>query len=67
MQASEFGIVPDRDVMPIFREFLAPRHEEFRQSTRWSLYNAFTEVAKKYSPEKHTKFYTGLNSIFDVN
>ncbi len=67
MQASEFGIVPDRDVMPVFREFIAPRHEVFRQSTRWSLYNAFTEVAKKYSPEKHGKFYSGLNSIFDVN
>jgi len=63
MQASEFGIVPDRDVMTIFREFLAPRHEEFRHSTRY----AFTEVAKKYSPEKHGKFYSGLNSLFEFN
>jgi len=36
----------------IYEEWLAPRHEEFKPRTAWSLYNATTEVAKRFAPAR---------------
>ena len=43
------------------------RHEEFAEPTRWSLLNAFTEYAKKYSPGRADVCYRGLTSLFGLD
>ncbi len=67
VKAAEAGAVNSSDIVPIFREFKEPRHEEFAEPTRWSLLNAFTENAKKYSPARADQCYRGLNRLFGLD
>lgn len=41
-----------------------PRHEEFRQRTAWSLFNAFTEMQKGASPRAQMDSSLRLSSLF---
>lgn len=67
VKAAEAGAVNSCDIVPIFREFKDPRHEEFTEPTRWSLLNAFTENAKKYSPARADQCYRGLTRLFGLD
>ena len=67
VKAAEVGTVNSSDILPIFREFKEPRHEEFADPTRWSLLNAFTENAKKYSPARADICYRGLTRLFGLD
>lgn len=67
VKAAEAGAVNSCDIIPIFREFKQPRHEEFTDPTRWSLLNAFTENAKKYSPARADQCYRGLTRLFGLD
>ena len=67
VKAAEAGAVNSCDILPIFREFKEPRHEEFAEPTRWSLLNAFTENAKKYSPARADVCYRGLTRLFGLD
>ena len=67
VRAAEVGAVNSCDIVPIFREFQNPRHEEFAEPTRWSLLNAFTEHAKKYSPGRADVCYRGITRLFGLD
>ena len=67
VRAAEVGAVNSCDIVPIFREFQKPCHEEFAAPTRWSLLNAFTEHAKKYSPGRADVCYRGLTRLFGLD
>jgi hypothetical protein len=67
VRAAEVGAVNSCDIVPIFREFQNPCHEEFAEPTRWSLLNAFTEHAKKYSPGRADVCYRGLTRLFGLD
>ncbi|MBQ7206746.1 MAG: DUF932 domain-containing protein [Lentisphaeria bacterium] len=67
VRAAEIGAVNSCDIVPIFREFQKPCHEEFAEPTRWSLLNAFTEHAKKYSPGRADVCYRGLTRLFGLD
>ena len=67
VRAAEVGAVNSCDIVPIFREFQKPCHEEFTEPTRWSLLNAFTEHAKKYSPGRADICYRGLTRLFGLD
>ena len=67
VRAAEVGAINSCDIVPIFREFQKPRHEEFAEPTRWSLLNAFTEHAKKYSPGRADVCYRGLTRLFGLD
>ena len=67
VRAAEVGAVNSCDIVPIFREFQHPCHKEFAEPTRWSLLNAFTEHAKKYSPGRADVCYRGLNELFGLD
>ncbi len=67
VKAAEAGAVNSCDIVPIFREFKEPRHEEFAEPTRWALLNAFTENAKKYSPARADQCYRGLTRLFGLD
>ena len=67
VRAAEVGAVNSCDIVPIFREFQHPTHEEFAEPTRWSLLNAFTEHAKKYSPGRADICHCGLTRLFGLD
>ena len=67
VRAAEVGAVNSCDIVPIFREFQKPSHQEFADPTRWSLLNAFTEHAKKYSPGRADVCYRGITRLFGLD
>ena len=67
VRAAEIGAINSCDIVPVFREFKHPRHEEFAEPTRWSLLNAFTETIKKYTPQRVDYSYAALNRAFGLD
>ena len=67
VRAAEVNVINSCDIVPIFREFQKPCHEEFAEPTRWSLLNAFTEHAKKYSPGRADVCHRGLTRLFGLD
>ena len=66
VMAAEIKAIPSCDIIPILEEFKEPRHEEFSEPTKWSLYNSFTEMAKKYSPARADFCYRRLAGLFGM-
>ena len=67
VRAAEIGAINSCDIVPVFREFKHPQHEEFSEPTRWSLLNAFTETIKKYTPQRVDFSYAALNRAFGLD
>jgi uncharacterized protein DUF932 len=66
VSAAERKVIPSCDILTVLDEFRNPRHEEFAEQNRWSLYNSFTENAKKYSPARADRCYRGLSRVFGL-
>ncbi len=66
VRAAEMRAIPSSDILPVLHEFREPQHEEFRERTRWSLYNSFTENVKKYSPARADLCYRRLGRMFGL-
>lgn len=67
VKAAEFGAINSSDIIPVIQEFRNPRHEEFAEHNRWSLYNSFTEVCKKYTPARADTCYRKLGQLFELS
>ena len=67
VRAAEIGAINSSDIVPVFREFKHPQHEEFTEPTRWNLLNAFTETIKKYTPQRVDCSYSALNRAFGLD
>ena len=67
VRAAEIGAINSSDIVPVFKEFKNPSHEEFAEPTRWSLLNAFTETIKKYTPQRVDYSYSALNRAFGLD
>ncbi len=67
VRAAELCVINSCDILPVYREFKQPSHEEFREPTRWSLLNAFTETIKHYSPQRVDHSYLALNRAFGLD
>ena len=67
VRAAELGVINSSDILPVYREYKQPSHDEFREPTRWSLLNAFTETIKKYSPQRVDHSYLALNRAFGLD
>ena len=67
VRAAELGVINSCDILPAYREFKSPSHEEFSEPTRWSLMNALTETVKKYSPQRVDRSYLALNRAFGLD
>ena len=65
--AAEMKAIPSCDILSVLDEFRKPRHEEFKDRTRWSLLNAFTETAKKYSPPRFDLCQRKLTTLFQLD
>ena len=67
VRAAEAQAINSSDILPVWKEFKDPRHEEFAEPTRWSLLNAFTENAKKYSPARADVCHRNLTRLFGLD
>lgn len=67
VRTAEAGAIPSCDILPVFQEFVKPRHEEFAAPNMWSLYNSFTEIAKKYTPARADVCYRKLAVAFGLD
>jgi len=67
VRAAEIGAINSCDIVPVFKEFKHPCHDEFSEPTRWSLLNAFTETIKKYTPQRVDYSYSALNRGFGLD
>ena len=67
MKAAEYGAIPSCDILPVFSEYQKPRHPQFNSRTRWSLLNAFTEIAHKYPPSRHDVCHRRLTRLFGLD
>lgn len=65
-EAHRRGYVNFRYLEDVFRNWSEPIHDEFQERTAWSLYNAFTEMAKGLTPPRQVKLLTGLRKLFDA-
>lgn len=67
VRAAEAQAIPSCDILSVWDAFKQPQHEEFADPTRWSLLNAFTETAKKYSPARADVCYRNLTRLFGLD
>ena len=67
VKAAEAGAIPSCDILAVFGEYLEPRHPEFQERTKWSLLNAFTEIAHKYTPARLDICNRKLTRIFALD
>ena len=67
VKAAEYGAIPSCDILAVFKEYLEPRHDEFRERTHWSLLNAFTEIAHKYTPARLDTCNRKLTRLFALD
>jgi hypothetical protein len=66
VRAAMLGAINSSDIVPVIQEFEEPRHPEFADRNRWSLYNAFTETAKKYTPARADQCHRRLGGLFGL-
>ena len=67
VKAAEIRAIPSCDIITVLKEFINPAHEDFSDHNRWSLYNSFTETAKKYSPARADQCYRSLAGLFGLD
>ncbi len=64
VEAVKAGVMPASRLPKVIEAWEEPRHEEFRPCTAWSLFNAFTEVAKGSSRREQMEGSLRLSSLF---
>ena len=67
VKAAEIGAINSSDIIPVLKEFRNPRHAEFAEHNRWSLYNSFTEIVKKYTPARSDQCFRRLGKLFELS
>lgn len=63
-KAGSSGAVPWSQIGKVESAWKTPPHPEFKPRNGWSLYNAFTEVAKAFSPVNQASAISGVRGIF---
>ena len=66
VKAAEEKAIPSCDILNVLQEYKSPKYEDFSNKNSWSLYNAFTEIAKKYSPARADLCYRMLGKLFQL-
>jgi hypothetical protein len=64
-EALRAGVVPERHIRTVLKEWHEPSHADFEPRTAWSLYNAFTEAAKDRSLNSVITSTIGLTGLFN--
>lgn len=62
--SEEKEVIPLRYLPKVLEQWKYPPHAEFRDRNAWSLYNAYTEVAKQMPISTQTTMYNNLLPLF---
>ena len=62
-----YGVISERQLPVMKREWLKPTHDTFEDRTIWSLYNAGTEALKTTPPMHRMKRQIEMHKLFTVN
>ncbi len=67
IRAVDYGIIPNQALPYVLEQWRKPKHPEFEERTVWSLFNAFTEIAKRFPvadlPRRTIKLHGMLDSM----
>lgn len=66
IQAVDLQICPNQAIPKVLQEWRKPRHADFEPRTAWSLFNAFTEVAKSGNLMDLPKRTQALHGLLDT-
>ena len=64
IEAVKGHVVPASRLPKVIEAWDEPKHEEFRLRTAWSLFNAFTELAKGSGPRAQMEGSLRLSALF---
>ena len=64
VEAIRANVLPASRLPKLIEAWEEPQHQEFAPRTAWSLFNAFTEVAKAASPRSQMEGSLRLSSLF---
>ena len=64
VQAVEKGVMPWTKIPHAKKAFYHPQHEQFDKPSAWSLFNAVTEITKKYSTDTMAERTIGFSDLF---
>lgn len=64
VEAVRRNVLPASHLPKVIEAWEKPKHEEFESRTAWSLFNAFTEIAKGRSPRAQVETGLRLSSTF---
>ncbi|MCL0046221.1 DUF932 domain-containing protein [Nitrospinaceae bacterium] len=67
MESAHQGLFSYSHLKEVQKEWITPSYDDFKPRTEWSLYNSFTEVAKKYNPIRQQTAVGGLVELFSNN
>jgi hypothetical protein len=67
MESAHNGLFSYSHLKDVKKEWLTPTHKDFAPRTEWSLYNSFTETAKRYSTLRQQTSVGGLVELFSNN
>ena len=59
-----YGVIGERQLPVMKREWLKPSHSDFEERTAWSLYNAGTEALKTTAPMHRMKRQIAMHDMF---
>ena len=59
-----YGVVTERQLPVMKREWQTPKHDAFKERTAWSLYNAGTECLKTTPPMHKMKRHIEMHNMF---
>lgn len=66
IRAVDNGVIPNQAIPAILKEWREPTFEDFTDRTAWSLFNAFTFIAKKFPVAELSKRTVRLHGMFDM-
>ena len=66
IDTAEREIIAPKYIMDVVKEYERPTYESFKPDNKWSLYNAFTFVMKKFPPQRFDESMRGLSEFFGL-
>ena len=65
IRSVDYGIIPNQAIPQVLEQWRNPQHAEFQDRTMWSLFNAFTEVSKRFPVSELAKRTIKLHGMMD--
>lgn len=65
IRSVDYGIIPNQAIPQVLEQWRKPAHIEFQDRTMWSLFNAFTEVSKRFPISELAKRTVKLHGMMD--